>query len=157
MPDEISRGVSILIDVIIAGIILGLAVGLWSIVSLYNRNQSEVYASQKTIKEYREFNKYKDKELQSQDVISVILEYRDTLEFWVDSEEGDGVSWALKMGQYYSTPITDYSQENLSEKFKPEDKYFCRLVRSTNGEVLGMKFYKGEPPTLADEKFRSTD
>lgn len=155
--NEISRASEILTDLIIAGVFLTIASGLFGIVAVYNRNQSMAYASQENLKEYREFNKYKDRELSSQDVISVILEYRDTLEFWVDSEDGDGVSWSIKLGEYYSTPITAYSQENLSEKFKPEDKYFSRIVRSTNGEVLGMKFYKGKPPTLSDEKFRSTD
>lgn len=157
MGAEFSKAVGILEDLIIAAFFLGLLSGVYYIVSTYQRQQDVEQASVLNMKEEREFNKYKDQELASQDVISVILEYRDSMEFWVDELDGDGVSWVLKLGKNFDTPISAYSQENLSNNFIATDKYFSRIVRSSNGEILGIKFYKGKPTDMSPEKFRDDD
>lgn len=85
-----------------------------------------------TLAEYREYNKFDNTLIWSQDVISTILQYRGLPEVSVKYASGSNnlVNYTL------TTPSSDYTNAALTDRFGVSSKFHANLEKDLNGSIV---------------------
>lgn len=151
MNESINEFIGIVVSLVLVVILLSTAIGIGNAGRGLSAQVNVATETRETLKEYRKYNAYDNKEVSGATAISLILELQ-------GGDTGVEVSPALApggstqyVGRLSSSRIFEPLNDELDNKFKPENlqmnilptgKYMATLVYTANDTVGVVKFTK---------------
>lgn len=118
------------VELIVVGLVMTYVTFLNNVGKTANEIQMNEANTIEVLAEYREYNKYDNTILWSQDVISTILQYRGLPEVHVKYKGSPSyVKYTL------STPSSEYTNEKLTDRFNVSSKFHSTVHKDENGTV----------------------
>lgn len=122
------------VELIMCGLVLFYTAFLNGIGRTANEIQMKEADAVALLAEYREFNKYDNTILWSQDVISTILQYRGLPEVHVKYKTS-GTYFKYQLGTVDSDGKSIYTNAKLTPKFNVSSKFKSTIHKDENGSV----------------------
>lgn len=118
------------VELMIVGLVMTYVTFLNNVGKTANEIQMNEANTIEVLAEYREYNKYDNTILWSQDVISTILQYRGLPEVHVKYKGSPSyVKYTL------NTPSSEYTNEKLTDRFNVSSKFRSTVHKDENGTV----------------------
>ena len=96
-----------------------------------------------TLKEYRKYNNFYNKEVYTVDIINLIIETKGEIEIYVDVVDGPITNFSYKWGDIGLPSNHEcYYEENIEKKLKDNKIYNSKIIKDANGTVKKIEFYR---------------
>jgi len=139
MGDGALQSVGLWLSIILAAIVLGVWSTLMAIQGEYARFQQSEIDAVEQVREYREWNAYDNTQVFPQDIATLVMKTKGSIEVWVDTNADPGLeTWGVIWNA--ATPPANFTAVTVSGALPVSGLYTASIIKDVNGSIRKVEF-----------------
>ena len=139
MDKSVVDSLGLWLALILAAITLSIWAVLMSVQGQYSRYQQSEIDAIEQVREYREWNTYDNTQVYAQDVASIVLKTRGSIQIWVDTDINPATeTWGIVWDN--TTLATEFTAAKISALLPVNGMYNSSIIKDVNGSISRLEF-----------------